>query len=247
MGINQNKQAEISERSPWPYVAPFVVYQIIAYRTPELTPESIDDSSVYNYLVLVIVQVVALLVLSVWLLRVYLADFPFRIDIWGIIVGIVGFGLWIGLCWLNVERSLLGLFGLGDWFQRVGFNPFEQMTEPARRSIFLAFRFVLLAALVPIVEELFLRGWLVRYFDDGHQVPWHQIQLKDIGWTGVAAVALYGLVTHPGEALAAIAWFSLVTWLMIKTGKFWNCVLAHAITNLLLGLYVIWFGQWHLW
>jgi hypothetical protein len=47
--------------------------------------------------------------------------------------------------------------------------------------------------------------------------------------------------------IAALVWFSLVSFLMVRTGKFWNCVLAHAITNGLLGIYVITFHQWQLW
>ena len=49
------------------------------------------------------------------------------------------------------------------------------------------------------------------------------------------------------EAIAAIAWFSLVTVLMVRTKNVWDCVVAHAVTNLLLGIYVIWFEQWQLW
>ena len=47
---------------------------------------------------------------------------------------------------------------------------------------------------------------------------------------------------HPAELLAAAVWFSLVTWLMLRTPSIWDCVVAHATTNLLLGLYVVWAG-----
>jgi len=33
---------------------------------------------------------------------------------------------------------------------------------------------------------------------------------------------------------------------MIRTRNLWDCVVAHAVTNLLLGLYVVHSGQWHL-
>jgi hypothetical protein len=46
---------------------------------------------------------------------------------------------------------------------------------------------------------------------------------------------------------AAVVWFSLVTWLMIRTGNIWDCVAAHAVTNLLLGIYVLVSHDWHLW
>jgi len=47
------------------------------------------------------------------------------------------------------------------------------------------------------------------------------------------------VLSHPGEVFAAVAWFSLVTWLMVRTRNIWDCVVAHAVTNLLLGVYVV--------
>ena len=63
----------------------------------------------------------------------------------------------------------------------------------------------------------------------------------------IVGVAVYGALSHVNEPLAAIAWFSMVTWLYIRTKSIWNCVIAHAITNLLLGLFVIKTGTWSLW
>jgi len=57
---------------------------------------------------------------------------------------------------------------------------------------------------------------------------------------------------HPAELLAELCWFSLVTWLMVRTRNIWDCVVAHGVTNLLLGLYVVgcdlagFANQWHL-
>ena len=228
------------------YILPFVIFMLLASRSPSIDAQTAaDDIAVNNYFYLVIAQVVALVGLVIFFCRQYLKEFPFRVDIWAVIVGTVGVVLWIGICSLNIERQLMQAIGMGDWIpERVGFNPFEKISDPGRRSIFLFFRFTLLAGMVPLVEELFLRGWFVRWWEDNE---WHNVKLSSIGTNGIVAVALYGVATHPTEALAAIVWFTLVTVLMIKTGKFWNCVVAHAVTNLLLGLYVVFYEQWHLW
>jgi len=34
---------------------------------------------------------------------------------------------------------------------------------------------------------------------------------------------------------------------MVRTRNFWDCVAAHAVTNLLLGVYIVAAGQWTLW
>ena len=35
--------------------------------------------------------------------------------------------------------------------------------------------------------------------------------------------------------------------LLARTKSLWACIVAHAVTNLLLGLYVIHFHQWQYW
>jgi uncharacterized protein len=50
------------------------------------------------------------------------------------------------------------------------------------------------------------------------------------------------LLMHPAELLAAAVWFTLVTWLMLRTKNIWDCVVAHAVTNFLLGVYVVFMG-----
>ena len=35
----------------------------------------------------------------------------------------------------------------------------------------------------------------------------------------------------------------MITWLMLRTRNIWDCVAAHAITNLILGIYVVVVGH----
>ncbi|MCA9266763.1 MAG: CPBP family intramembrane metalloprotease, partial [Planctomycetales bacterium] len=98
--------------------------------------------------------------------------------------------------------------------------------------------------LIPLGEEFFLRGWLMRYVDDP---DWDLIPLGLAGKLGILSAVVYGVVAHVGEPLAALAWFSLITWMYLKTKNIWDCVFAHMTTNLLLGLYVIFTGTWALW
>lgn len=230
----------------WAFILPFAINMLVAMRfTPDLGPESIDDVSVNAYFILVVSQVFITLAVCCFFLRYYLKEFPFSIDVWALVVGVVGFILWVGICALEIEQTVLRQIGLESWIhERVGFNPFVQISDDSRRMTFLLFRFTLLAAFVPLIEELFLRGWFVRYIENP---DWFKVDLAEVGRNGIIAVAVYAVATHPGEAIAAIVWFTLVSWMMVRTGKFWNCVVAHAITNLLLGLYVVFFEQWSLW
>ena len=81
------------------------------------------------------------------------------------------------------------------------------------------------------------------------QPEWWEVPFGKLTWpavlVGVGVPVLYHCV--PTETLAAVAWFGLVTWLMAKTRNIWDCVAAHAVTNLLLGVYVLAVGKWWLW
>lgn len=108
---------------------------------------------------------------------------------------------------------------------------------------FLAVRLLGLIMVVPVIEEFFLRGFLMRFVMTER---WWEVPFGNVNRLAVIAGILVPVLMHPQEAVAAIAWFSAVTWLMIRTRSIWDCVFAHAVTNLLLGIYVISSGQWWL-
>jgi CAAX prenyl protease-like protein len=179
-------------------------------------------------------------------LPTYRRCLPGSADHWGWIVGVGGAAIWIGLCALGWEAKMGEAIGLG-WLRqdaRSQFNPFQQIEQASWRALFLTSRSGLLLLVVPLAEEVFLRGFLLRAVQSA---DWSKVDWKQIGWPALICGSLYGVITHPNEAIAALVWFSLISWLMVKTGKFWNCVLAHAVTNGLLGLYVIFFQRWELW
>ncbi len=134
------------------------------------------------------------------------------------------------------------MLGLGD---RPAFNPLAELADtPAWAYTFLGIRFLGLALVVPIIEEFFLRGFIMRWAvrDEWWDVPFGQVTLL----AAVLGTAV-PMLMHPGELVAAFVWFSLVTWLMVRTKNIWDCVAAHAVTNLLLGIYVVTQHQWQLW
>jgi uncharacterized protein len=171
--------------------------------------------------------------------------FPLRLNWIAIAVGVVGVVLWIGICKLQLEQRLLVPMGLGSVVgmgARTGFNPLEQLKDnPSWAYQFLAIRLFGLAIIVPIIEEFFLRGFLVRFVMD---VDWFKIPFGRVDKLGLITSVAFPMLMHPGELFAAFVWFSLVTWLMIRTKNIWDCVAAHAVTNGLLGAYVLWSGEW---
>ncbi|MCI0460997.1 MAG: CAAX prenyl protease-related protein [Gemmataceae bacterium] len=158
----------------------------------------------------------------------------------GALVGIVGVVLWIGLSRLNLESALPGWLQLG---KRVGYNPFETIASPVGQGAFIVIRLIGLALVVPLVEEVFWRGFLLRYLirENFATVP---IGTYTPG--SFAVVTLLFAAAHP-ELLAALVWGAAINGLLYHTKNLWACVVAHAVTNLLLGLYVLTLGAWELW
>ncbi|MCH2177895.1 MAG: CAAX prenyl protease-related protein [Mariniblastus sp.] len=226
------------------FLLPLITFMFMAGMSPNFEGESPAPNAALHYLWLILAEVAVLTILIGYFWRVYLDHFPFRINHWGVIAGAAGIVLWVGVCSLHLESSLIATLGLSEYPARPGFNPYANFSDRTQFIAFVVSRFILLSLLVPLCEELFLRGWLVRYVENPN---WQRVYLAQVGWRGCLAVAIYAAVSHPAEIIAAVAWFSLISWLMIKTGKFWNCVLAHSVTNFLLGLYVMRSQEWQYW
>lgn len=197
-----------------------------------------------RYCAMYAIKVLATCGLLVWFWRIYIQHFPFSVSVGSIVVGAIGVFVWIGLCELQIEATIWNFFSGNSLSARSQFDPFSGIDDDLFRAGFLALRFFGLVIMVPVCEELFLRGFVMRYIESA---DWWNVSLARLGTRALLVAPVYGALTHPGEAIAAIAWFSLVTVLVCKTGKFWNAVVAHGVTNLLLGIYVCVFAQWHLW
>ncbi len=177
--------------------------------------------------------------------------FPWRVSPLAVGVGVVGVVLWVGICSLQLEQNhlkpLLDTVGLGSVLgsgTRSAFNPLEALAPHTVGAwSFLLVRFAGLALVLPIIEEFFLRGFLMRFVVDN---DWAKLPIGQVNRAAVLVGTIVPMLMHPAELLAAAVWFSMVTWLLVKTRNIWDCVTAHAVTNLLLGIDVVVSGEWHL-
>lgn len=151
----------------------------------------------------------------------------------GIVAGAIGLGLWILLSKVIPPLSFMG--------KRTAFDP---ATLGTWMVPFLAVRFFGLAILVPIVEELFWRGFLLRWITDMEK--WDSLPVEK--FTPIAALIVSALfaVAHP-EWLAALVYGLGLCWLLKATKSLTACITAHAVTNLLLGIYILYSKNWALW
>jgi CAAX prenyl protease-like protein len=173
--------------------------------------------------------------------------FPFRVRWQSWLFGLVGGVVWIGLCESGWQEQLLSLLGVDGCFGsggRVAYNPFLQLgaVDAKWPWIYLAIRFSGLVLIVPVIEEFFLRGFLMRFFAS-HQ--WWTLPVGALPPAALAVAVIYPVASHP-EMLAALVWFSGVTCWVARTRNLWDAVVVHSVTNLLLGVYVVGWDRWRL-
>jgi len=110
--------------------------------------------------------------------------------------------------------------------------------------VFLLFRAGGSALLVPVVEELFWRAWLMRWLISPHFEELSQGTFAPRAFW-ITAV-LFGLEHGPYWDVGLVAGLAYNGW-MVRTRNLADCILAHAVTNGCLAGYVLVRGAWQYW
>ncbi|MSN27241.1 MAG: CAAX prenyl protease-related protein [Geobacter sp.] len=145
-------------------------------------------------------------------------------------------GLLVFILWINMEWTI------GSSATPQGFNPML-LPEGTIRNTMILFRIAGAVLVVPIMEELFWRSFLIRYIIDNN---FERIQIGTFTWGSfLLTVALFGAEHNfiCAGMMAGVA-YNLI---LYKTRSLAQCVLAHAVTNLVLAVYVACTGQWQFW
>jgi CAAX prenyl protease-like protein len=108
----------------------------------------------------------------------------------------------------------------------------------------LVLRMVRATLIVPIVEELFWRAWLLRWLISP---KFEEIPLGTYTASSMWISALLFASEHgPYWEVGLLAGLIYNFW-MVKTKSLGDCILAHAVTNGVLSVFVILSGRWEYW
>lgn len=147
-----------------------------------------------------------------------------------------GTGLLVFVLWINMDWPLMAS---GNY---QGFNP-TLLPGNELQLIMTLFRVSGAVLVVPLMEELFWRSFLIRYIID------HDFEMVPIGtftWVSfIITVVMFGLEHH--FVLAGMAAGIVYNLFLYRTKSLALCVVAHAITNLALAVYIIFTGKWYFW
>ena len=181
-----------------------------------------------------------------WFLRSSYAWRECRVSPVAVAIGVVAFAAWVVLT--PVAAVFTAVAGAGLAPQEAmpqAFLPSDprQLGQPWM-ALWLFFRVVGSVVTVPIAEELFFRGFVIRrcIAEDADGVPEGQFSLFSFVVSSVAFGALHG-----------DAWLAgIVAGMLFAAALFWrrrlcDAVVAHATTNALLSGTVIATGSWSEW
>lgn len=230
-----------------PLMAPFMTYLVLML---------LNDAFPTRLQPLAIALHIALAGWVVWLFRHHYPPWGKPLAGPAMLVGIAAAALWVhGQYWLDSVfvggHSLGGTMSFG-W--RPPFIHLEPATLVSPREVYgdgtLFWSHVVLkicraVTIVPIVEELFWRGFILRAFvnwDRFQHVPWGQFS-----WVAFLGSSLLSTVQHPANWGVSIPCWMLFNVLFYKTRSLSCLMLTHAVTNFALYLYVVRSGDWRFW
>ncbi|WP_447969547.1 CAAX prenyl protease-related protein [Nitrospira sp. M1] len=220
----------------WPRILPFGVYMgFIAFSSmlAMLLPVGDHTQDLELWLYPVKVLVVGGLLVFFWS-RFEELKSP-MIESWTEGLSIVGIGILVYVLWVRMDWSW-AIQG-----EMTGYNPFEH--EQGMAMLLVGFRLFGASIVVPVMEELFWRSFLIRWIIDNrfNVVPLGTFTIGSFA----ATVVLFGL--EHNLWLAGMMAGALYNALLYRTRRLWPCILAHGLTNFVLGIHVLVTEEWQWW
>ena len=97
--------------------------------------------------------------------------------------------------------------------------------------------------IVPVMEELFWRSLVLRWIE---RHDFQSLAPREVGWRAFAITTVLFALEHDRWFAGAIAG-AAYNWLYMRSGNLWVPIVAHAVTNGVLGLWVLQTGRWGFW
>jgi hypothetical protein len=219
-------------------VAPFVVFLLLTAGQGQFGPAS----AYWFYFAKTLV--------GAWLIfemRPFVAEMRWAFSWEAVLAGIGIFAVWVGISgeW-TTQNSLWAKLGLSHAPAKAAppWNPNEQFGAGSMLAwLFVATRILGSTFIVPSLEEVFYRSFLYRYLANQNflSVPLNRF----IPLPFFATAFVFGF-SH-NEWLAGILCGAAYQWLVLRKGRLGDAMTAHAITNFLLGAWIVWRGAWQFW
>lgn len=226
--LSLHDKTQTLSRALWlPYVCPFIVFIVLTI------PASYFPEETHLLYILKTLAVGGLL----WYWRgSYAMDIAPRLSTAGYLAA-VGAGLLVLPAWILPEAFFPQLGA------EAGFNPYSFGLPGAAVPALIAVRLIGAVLVVPVMEEVFWRSFVLRYLVHPN---FSKVPLGTFTWFSfIAVVVLFGVEHH--RWLQGMFAGIVYTLLVVQQKSLKGCIIAHVTTNLGLGLYVIVTESWMFW
>jgi CAAX prenyl protease-like protein len=156
-----------------------------------------------------------------------------RLILPSVAIGLLVFALWV---WID-KVVPYPHFG-----SRSAFDP-TPLQGSAWWPAFLAVRLYGLALMVPVMEEIFWRSFLLRYLT---RTDFESLPVGTFSAFALLVMLAASAVAHPEWLVAVLASLAYAVWLR-RSRSLFGAILAHSTTNAALGAYVLRTGEWQYW
>ncbi len=228
-------QSKLIQKPAFKRVLPFAVYMVLIIVFDLLMPfmpEGVLSDNFFAITYPVKILVVTIILLYYWKSYDELSfDQLKAVHIFGALAtGILVFVLWINMDW---DFATLGSSDAYD----------PRILPDKTYYWFLAVRLAGTALVVPVFEEIFWRSFVLRYIVNQ---DFGIVRIGTFTWMSfIVSSLLFGSEHYLWLAgiMAGVFYNLLLYW----SRSIYACIIAHSITNLLLGIYVIKTGNWQFW
>lgn len=172
--------------------------------------------------------------LLIWIMWPLVKEMRYAFSWEAVVVGVAVFVMWVGIdpFYPHLMESN------SNW------NTFTHFGDGAALAWFFVIMRILGSSLVvPALEEVFFRSFLYRWIA---KPDFESLPLNYFAWKSMLISAvLFGFIHN--EWLAGILCAFAYQWLVLRKNRLGDAMTAHAITNCLLGAWVVWKGAWQFW
>jgi CAAX prenyl protease-like protein len=206
-------------------VAPFAIFLALTFCQGLFG----EASRYWFYLAKTVVG--AWLIIATWPV---VAEMRWALSWQALAAGVAVFALWVGID--NFYPKLTKA--------SPAWNPCAQFGQGAPLAwLFIVARIAGSTLVVPPLEEVFYRSFIYRFIA---RPQFQEVPLGTFSWTPfLVTSAIFGFSHYEWVAgiLCGFVYQGLVCW----KKRLGDAMTAHAITNLMLGVWVVWKGAWHFW
>lgn len=204
-----------------PYVFPFALFAVCIYSGP-----------IFNIPQGIMYPIKTVLVASslIYFWNAYKQEIRFSFSWLPVIAGILVFFIWI------LPEGMYPQIGNSE------FNPYIHASGYGVHVV-IAFRLLGAILVVPLMEELFWRSFALRFAikSDFKSVP-----LGQFSWFSFIFISILFGIEHQRWLVGIFAGM-IYSGVLYRRKNLFDPILSHAITNSLLGMYVLSTHQWSFW